>query len=380
LFVWLIWVLWDVVLFFFSAGTGITMRRCLVKLLACPECQGAVEVVESREENAIRILRGTLRCTCCARHYPIDKGVPRLVKAAKDVAEVGRRFSFQWLSRWNGQFEGERCYGFNDDVYMGWVKEQLESRRVPAPGEWILDAGCGSGEKSQVLARLCPEQNVVGLDLGVESLEKATARFGDMPNLDYVQGNILEPPFQARQFDYGMSIGVLHHTPNTRRAFAVFRRLLKEETTCVIWIYPTYWEGREWWMPYIARDFITFGQGYRLPTGLLGLIAHSIVIGFYPIVQFFFKKCYRRIGRDLPFFDVDSMTRKERYDAQVFHCFDTLLPRYQWRHKIKEVESWFGEEGLDPVSHAHSYYTASSVAVRTAADKATGKSVAGAAS
>src|SRR5260370_25848920 len=98
----------------------------------------------------------------------------------------------------------------------------------------MLDAGCGSGEKTQVLARLCAEQNVVGLDLGVESLEKATARFGDMPNLDYVQGNIMEPPFKERQFDSAMSIGVLHHTPNTRRAFAIFRRLLTGETTLLL--------------------------------------------------------------------------------------------------------------------------------------------------
>ena len=73
------------------------------------------------------------------------------------------------------------------------------------------------------------------------------------------------------------------------------------------------------------------------------------------------------------------MTRKERYDAQVFYCFDTLLPRYQWRHKIKEVESWFVEEGLDPVLHAHSFYTASSVPVHAAADKVTEKNIAGAA-
>jgi hypothetical protein len=116
-------------------------------------------------------------------------------------------------------------------------------------------------------------------------------------------------------------------------------------------------------MPYFGRDFITFGQGYRMPTGLLRLIAHSMVIGFYPIVQFFFKKSYRRIGRDLPFFRVDAMTRKERYEAQVFYCFDTLLPRYQWRHKIAEVESWFVEEGLHPLLHSHSFYTGSSVPV-----------------
>jgi ubiquinone/menaquinone biosynthesis C-methylase UbiE/uncharacterized protein YbaR (Trm112 family) len=340
------------------------MRRCLVELLACPECQAALKLSEVEKESAIRILQGTLSCSSCGQRYPIEQGVPRLIKqVAADVAEIGRRFSFQWLSRWNGRFEGERCYGFNDDIYIGWVKGQLECRRVPEPGEWLLDAGCGSGEKTQVLARQCPQQNVVGLDLGVESLVKATTKFADMTNLDYVQGNILQPPFKARQFDSGMSLGVLHHTPNTRQAFASFRRLLKEETTLVIWIYPTYWEGPEWRMPYFGRDFITFGQGYRMPTGLLRVLAHGLVISFYPIVQFFFKKGYRRIGRDLPFFRVDSMTRKERYLAQVFYCFDTLLPRYQWRHTIKEVESWLVEEGLDPVLHAHSFYTGSNVPV-----------------
>jgi 2-polyprenyl-3-methyl-5-hydroxy-6-metoxy-1,4-benzoquinol methylase len=352
----------------------------LVEKLACPECRGNIEIAEVHERNDLRILRGVLRCTSCAKRYPIEKGVPRLVKVASDVAEVCRRFSFQWLSRWNGKFEGERCYGFNDDIYIGWVKEQLECRRVPAPGDWLLDGGCGSGEKSQVLARKCPEQNVVGLDLGVESLEKAMAKFGDMSNLDYVQGNIMEPPFKDRQFDAGMSLGVLHHTNNTREAFAKYRRLLKDETTCVIWIYPTYWEGPEWRMPYFARDFITLGQGYRMPTWLLRFIAHAIVIGLYPIVQFFFWKCYRRIGRDLPFFRIGSMSWKERYSAQVFYCFDTLLPRYQWRHKIKEVESWLVEEGLDPVLHAHSFYTGSNVPVLNPAAKVSEKSTVGAAS
>jgi ubiquinone/menaquinone biosynthesis C-methylase UbiE/uncharacterized protein YbaR (Trm112 family) len=356
------------------------MRRCLVAKLACPECRGDIEVAEVGEETPIRILRGTLQCTACSKRYPIEKGVPRLVKVAEDVAEVCRRFSVQWFSRWNGKFEGERCYGFDDDIYIGWVKEQLECRRVPEAGEWLLDAGCGSGEKTQVLASRCPHQNVVGLDLGVESLEKAVATFGDMPNVDYVQGNILEPPFKERQFDAGMSLGVLHHTNNTRAAFAWFRRLLKDETTCVIWIYPTYWEGPEWRMPYFARDFITFGQGYRMPTGLLRFLAHAIVIGLYPIVQFFFWKSYRRIGRDLPFFRIGDMTLKERFAAQVFYCFDTLLPRYQWRHKIKEVESWFVEEGLEPLLHSHSFYTGSNVPVRIPTEKTAAKRAVGTAS
>ncbi|HZZ79208.1 MAG TPA: methyltransferase domain-containing protein [Gemmataceae bacterium] len=342
------------------------MRRCLVEKLACPECRADIQLAEVNDETPIRVMRGKLRCVGCNRTYPIENGVPRLVKVADDVAEVCKRFSFQWLSRWNGMFEGERCYGFDDEVYIGWVRGQLLSRRQPLAGDWMLDAGCGSGEKTAVLARQSPEQNVVGLDLGVASQEKSIARFGDMPNLDYIQGNIMEAPLKERSFDYGMSLGVLHHTNDTRLAFAKFRKMLKDETTCVIWIYPTYWEGPEWRMPYFARDFITFGQGYRMPTSLLRFIAHGIVLGGYPIVQFFFWKSYRRIGRDLPFFEISKMSMKERYWAQVFYCFDTLLPRYQFRHTIKEIEGWMAEEGLDPLLNAHSFYTGSSTPRLTA--------------
>jgi ubiquinone/menaquinone biosynthesis C-methylase UbiE/uncharacterized protein YbaR (Trm112 family) len=335
------------------------VRRRLVELLACPDCRSAIELIESSKEDQLHVLQGTLRCTGCARRYPIHKGVPRLVKAADDVAEVCRRFSFQWLWRWHGRFESRaRCYGLDDEAYVGWVNQQLQSRRKAAPGEWMLDAGCGAGQKTEVLARSCPEQNVVGLDLGSESLEEAMRSFGGRPNLDYVQGNILEPPFKARQFDYGMSLGVLHHTPNTRRAFAAFRRMLKDETTCVIWIYPTYREGPEWRMPYMTRDFLLFDQGHRIPPKLLRLISYLLVIAGYPMVDGFFKSNYRRIGKDLPFFDVDRMTRRQRFAAEVFFAFDTCLPRYQFRHTIKEVEGWFVDEGLVPVSNAHSFYCA----------------------
>ena len=335
------------------------MRRALLELLACPNCGGVIELAESHEENAIRVLRGTLLCTSCARSYPIEKSIPRLVKATEDVREIGRRFSLQWLWRWHGRFEsGERCYGVDDEVCMSWVKERLQTLRKAAQGDWVLDVGCGAGQKTEILARLCPEQNIVGMDLGSESLEVAIDRFGTKPNLDYVQGNILAPPFKARQFNYGIALGILHHTPNTRGAFAMFRRLLKEETACIISIYPTYKEGPEWRGLYFWRDFILLRQGHRLPPSLLRLIAYAMVLSAYPIVDRVFQKLHRQLHKELPFFNIDGMTRHQRFSAQVFVAFDTLLPRYQFRHNVNEVEGWFVEEGLVPASHAHGFYCA----------------------
>ncbi len=339
------------------------MREILVEHLACPACYGNIEIIERSEENAIRILQGTLRCTVCDRRFPIKKGVPRLlVDVPEDVAEIGKRFSFQWLSRWRGLFEGKHCYGFKDDLLIGWVNEQLQKCRMPKNGEWMLDAGCGSGEKTAVLAKLCPEQNVVGMDLGVEPQEEAIAKFGQMPNLDYVQGNVLQPPFKSQQFAAGMSIGVLHHTPKTREAFSSFRSLFKKDTAMMLWLYPTYSEGPEWRLPYFVRDFILLGQGYRIPTRLLRFVSYIIVCTLYPIGQLALKKSYRRMGKDLPFFQVDKMTLSEQFKAMVFWCVDTIHPRYQWRHSIKEVENWFIEEGLKPALHKHGFYLGCSAA------------------
>jgi uncharacterized protein YbaR (Trm112 family) len=338
---------------------ALSMRRKLLEILACPHCRGGLALTSVIKENSIRVLSGELQCEECQRRYPIEKGIPRLVEAAADVRRTGRRFDFEWVSRWTGCFEGKgRCHGFNHDEYVGWMRNRLTESGPLKPGERILDAGCGSGEKTRVLAELCPNQEVVGLDLGIGSLENASAQFGGVENLDYVQGNILQPPLRQQSFRWGISIGMLHHTPDTRRAFAEFRKLLVDEPAMLIWIYRPFWEAPEWRLMYFARDGLFLGQSPKLPPALLRMFSFGAVAAFLPVAQFEWWRHARRMAKDLPFFRPTEMTFGEGFTAQVFHLFDTLLPRYQFRHTPKEVEGWIEEEGLKQVFHAHSYYLA----------------------
>ena len=41
---------------------------------------------------------------------------------------------------------------------------------------------------------------------------------GRRENVHLVQADIFKPPFREGAFDHAYSIGVLHHTPDTRRA------------------------------------------------------------------------------------------------------------------------------------------------------------------
>ena len=269
----------------------------------------------------------------------------------------GQRFDFEWVSCWTGWFESKsRCHGFDHDAYVGWMRNRLAELGPLEPGERILDAGCGSGEKTRVLAELCPVQQVVGLDLGIGALERASAQFGTVKNLDYVQGNILQPPFREKAFRWGISIGMLHHTPDTRRAFAAFRKLLADDPAVLIWIYRPFWDAPEMRLMYFCGDVLFLGQSPKLPPRLTrfrsGRWRH---VYRWPTST---AAARTAAGQDLPFFRPGEMTFGEGFTVKVFHLFDTLLPRYQFRHTPREVEGWFEEEGIQSTFHVHSYYLA----------------------
>ena len=54
------------------------MKRELVDILACPVCQGDLEL-NVAEENEIEIDSGSLRCLRCKVDYPIVDTIPNLL-------------------------------------------------------------------------------------------------------------------------------------------------------------------------------------------------------------------------------------------------------------------------------------------------------------
>jgi len=62
----------------------------------------------------------------------------------------------------------------------------------PQKDEWVLDLGCGTGELTYQISKICP--NVLGIDKSAAMIEKATTDFdgvrfevGDASNFQYVQ-------------------------------------------------------------------------------------------------------------------------------------------------------------------------------------------------
>ena len=78
----------------------------------------------------------------------------------------------------------------------------------------ILDCGFGGTGWAVELFVRSGAKSVTGIDLN----EKWVTRIGDRlkkynhPNLNLIQGTVLELPFENNRFDYVHSHGVMHHT------------------------------------------------------------------------------------------------------------------------------------------------------------------------
>ena len=77
----------------------------------------------------------------------------------------------------------------------------------------------------------------VGVDLSA-AVETAASSTSHLPNVHIVQSDIFRLPFKAQAFDFIYSIGVLHHTPNTKQALCSLIPLLTDSGEIAIWLYP----------------------------------------------------------------------------------------------------------------------------------------------
>ncbi len=98
-----------------------------------------------------------------------------------------------------------------------------------ALGERVLDLGSGAGTDSLVAAQMVGDQgHVTGIDMTPEMLTKARAAAAEMDaaNVDFVESEAEQLPFQDASFDVVISNGVIDLIPDKDAVFAEIFRVL----------------------------------------------------------------------------------------------------------------------------------------------------------
>ncbi|MBS0591439.1 MAG: class I SAM-dependent methyltransferase [Proteobacteria bacterium] len=101
-----------------------------------------------------------------------------------------------------------------------------------ARGKRVLDAACGEGFGSALLAREARE--VVGVDVSAEAVAHAQARYGAARNLRYLRGDCTQLDLPGAEFDLIVSMETLEHVAEQEAMLAGFARVLVDDGIFVV--------------------------------------------------------------------------------------------------------------------------------------------------
>jgi arsenite methyltransferase len=151
------------------------------------------------------------------------------------VAAAGSGSCFQYPT---GQ-AGMEIQGYPQELIKNFPPEVLAafcgvgnpfSLGALAPGDAVLDIGCGAGVDSLVAAHLVgPAGRVVGLDVTAAMIEKARANLArlGLANVTFKVADAGALPFPDNDFDAVISNGVFNLTLNKAKALEEAHRVLK---------------------------------------------------------------------------------------------------------------------------------------------------------
>jgi SAM-dependent methyltransferase len=241
----------------------------------------------------------------------VTRGIPRLA-GEPYVASFGRQ--------WN-RYDVARD---EEDEAVFRVKTGIDPRDLG--GRLVLDGGCGGGRYTRLAGR--HGARVVGVDLSA-AVEKAAALCDGLPDVAIVQADLLDLPLAEASFDVVFSIGVLHHSPDPRRAFAQLAAKVKPGGRLAVWLY------RKNTPPQEAVNTALRAVTSRLSPRVLEPVCVGLgVLGGIPVLNKTLNK-------------VVNFSNHPDWTLRVCDNFDWYAPRYQSHHTVDELRQWFQAEGFD---------------------------------
>ena len=216
----------------------------------------------------------------------------------------------------------------------------------------VLEIGPGSGFNTRFIAENTPG-DVMALDIS----DAAFTTFENtrhLSNCHVIQADLMDAPLRDEAFDFIIADGVLHHTPDTKKAVFALYKKVTSGGQFFFYVYRKMGPARQFCDQFIRGDFteLELDECYAACEGLTELgrelsrldaritLQKGVpILGIPPgvhdvqrLLYYNFVKCFWNEAFD---FETNNMVN-----------FDWYHPHNAWQHTEEEVRQWLGELGV----------------------------------
>ncbi|HSN61515.1 MAG TPA: class I SAM-dependent methyltransferase [Ferruginibacter sp.] len=264
-------------------------------------------------------------------------------------AEVVKTFGDEWLKFKDYSDEEIRSVAV---MYFDILNEKIINKNT-----YAMDIGCGTGRWTKFLS------DKVGF---IEAVDPSDAVFAadellkSVDNVRITKASVETIPFNDETFDFAMSIGVLHHIPNTQDAMIDCVKKVKKGGYFYCYLYYNL-ENRGiafdilFWLSNILRKVVS-----RLSPGIKKTVCDILAVILYMPFVYLSRLLsflgFKKLGKKIPLSDYADKSffiiRNDSLDR-----FGTTLEQRFSKHQVIELMEKSGLKNI-VVSPASPYYHA----------------------
>jgi ubiquinone/menaquinone biosynthesis C-methylase UbiE len=208
-----------------------------------------------------------------------------------------------------------------------------------------FDLGCGTGRWAELVARRVGQLHCI--DPAEKALSVAKRRLAGSPNVEFHQCAVDEIPLADESQDFGYSIGVLHHVPDTEAALGACVRKLRPGAPFLVYLYYAF-DNRPLWFRAIWKASDAGRAGIsRLSFPLRKAVTSAIAaIVYWPLARM--ASLLENAGRDVASIPLSEYRYRSFYSMRT-DALDRFGTRLERRFTRGEIEAMMRHCGLDEI-------------------------------